>query len=940
MLAQKPRQLVADIGKHMKILTSILVGLAATASLTACGTDDVLVTAGPTGDAIADGDAAVLDENTAEIFDIAVAETGIDAGIDATVGPELPDSILVAELPSIDVGPACPGEVGCACESDAGCPAASACLENENGKICAAPCTSDQPCVAGYTCAALPGDPSTTDDDKAVCVSKFPTSCDPCKTSATCTSLGNPQAVCAGSVPPAGLSGWFCSNACKNTNDCPSGNDCVPGSTVDGALGNFCRPYSGACVCSESAKTKQLSTTCAATGKLPDGTPIVGCVGVRICDKDGLSPCSAPVPSAEICDGVDNDCNGVTDDAAKGLQFCDDFQICTDDACKGATCTHTPNAIACDDGTACTEKDVCKTNACGGTPIVCDDKNVCTSDSCDAKLGCQNVPNNLVCDDGDPCTGADNCVAAKCMSGDNICACAADSDCASKEDGNACNGKLFCSKVKAPFVCKVNPATVIQCDPAGDSVCAMSTCNPIDGKCTPVGQNKGVACDDGSVCTVGETCAGALCQAGVASNCDDGNACTDDSCDDKLGCAHKANAAQCNDANGCTMGDACADSTCKGVVNDCDDKNLCTTDACDPLVGCKYTANKEVCDDGDACTGGDVCTNGKCTGAVNSCPCKVNNGGCGVNASCAAGANGLPVCTPCLAGFQLVGSVCADIDECKIPNSCAAEATCANTAGAFTCTCNKGYTGNGKTCADIDECSIKPLDCAPTATCVNTKGSYTCVCPIGVGGDGKTCGKKGGSADTAAASCLEIYTLDPKSADGAYWLDIDGAGPIAAAQYQCDMKNGGWTLVIADNFESDSPASWSAGKVSACGKFGKILGGADQFGAGATTTKTVGAPVHTTAKLTMNYIRIDTWDNEHGFVKVDGVQVWTAKGFYLSFSSGTWECGGKYITDESWDVAWTGAHSAKTIAVTATSDLNEAADNESFGIDNVVVWVK
>jgi MYXO-CTERM domain-containing protein len=29
-------------------------------------------------------------------------------------------------------------------------------------------------------------------------------------------------------------------------------------------------------------------------------------------------------------------------------------------------------------------------------------------------------------------------------------------------------------------------------------------------------------------------------------------------------------------------------------------------------------------------------------------------------------------------------------------------ATCANTAGAFTCTCNGGFTGDGETCVPID----------------------------------------------------------------------------------------------------------------------------------------------------------------------------------------------------------------------------------------------
>ena len=40
-----------------------------------------------------------------------------------------------------------------------------------------------------------------------------------------------------------------------------------------------------------------------------------------------------------------------------------------------------------------------------------------------------------------------------------------------------------------------------------------------------------------------------------------------------------------------------------------------------------------------------------------------------------------------------------DRDECATNNdNCDANATCDNTAGSFTCTCNSGYSGNGVSC--------------------------------------------------------------------------------------------------------------------------------------------------------------------------------------------------------------------------------------------------
>ncbi len=93
-------------------------------------------------------------------------------------------------------------------------------------------------------------------------------------------------------------------------------------------------------------------------------------------------------------------------------------------------------------------------------------------------------------------------------------------------------------------------------------------------------------------------------------------------------------------------------------------------------------------------------------------------------------------------GFACMGepSMCNDIDECSdMSDNCNPNATCENTVGSFTCTCNAGFTGDGVNCADINECNEGSDNCDANATCNNTQGSFSCSCNPGFEGDGVTC---------------------------------------------------------------------------------------------------------------------------------------------------------------------------------------------------------
>jgi hypothetical protein len=105
-------------------------------------------------------------------------------------------------------------------------------------------------------------------------------------------------------------------------------------------------------------------------------------------------------------------------------------------------------------------------------------------------------------------------------------------------------------------------------------------------------------------------------------DCDDGNVCTDESCDTDLGCVVTENSAPCDDGNACTQTDGCQEGTCIGsdpVV--CSAADQCHAEGvCDPTTGiCSNPGEPDgtPCDDGLRSTKTDVCMVGHCVGLKN-----------------------------------------------------------------------------------------------------------------------------------------------------------------------------------------------------------------------------------------------------------------------------------------------------------------------------------
>jgi hypothetical protein len=149
------------------------------------------------------------------------------------------------------------------------------------------------------------------------------------------------------------------------------------------------------------------------------------------------------------------------------------------------------------------------------------------------------------------------------------------------------------------------------------NVCTTDSCSSASGTC--VNTNNTVSCNDGNACTTGDICGGGTCAGTDASaqDCDDDNVCTTDSCDAQTGCVNTNNTAPCSDGSACTTADTCAGGSCVGgVAPNCDDTNGCTDDSCNPATGCVNTNNTNSCDDNNACTTADTCSSGSCVGGA------------------------------------------------------------------------------------------------------------------------------------------------------------------------------------------------------------------------------------------------------------------------------------------------------------------------------------
>ena len=704
-----------------------LTGTALLVFVVACGSD-------PESSSVDLGTGADASTGDTASFDVILQPDADAAQADIQLPDVRPDT---AEDAGTDGDSAACRTLGCPCETDGEC-ASGYCIEGvERGEfVCSEFCDGTCPDPA-YECVLLE---NAGGDAVRLCVPSADRQCQPCRIGRDC---GGTTTVCADMID-----GTFCAADCSDEGTCLSGNSCRPYDD-NGELVDVCLPDLGVCSgCYD-----------------PDGDRFgrgLACLG-RDCDEEDRDVNSG---APEICDGIDQNCNG---DADEGFDLVTDLHNCG--GC-GVVCDATNGTAVCVGGT-------CGFEGCEDGWADC---NLRPADGCETDL---TSPENCgTCAEleglpGEPC--------GICSDGVWVCDDADGVECVgASEEGirNACGG---CRDllVEPGIACGACGTGAFECLGTEATLCIDGTNCPPTEPIVSIVPATPTALDSLSCAILVESIdrdGDAVTyrfqweRFGIFERVGSTLASSELDIDDQWNCVAIPTDGIDEGAEGRSPGviirDPCTDGELNGNESDLDCGG-------DPLLigGEAHVCPR--CSSGDECVIDDDCIIGYfCDGTCQRQVCPVGELFCVGDDRWLCDAR---------------GASSTFINECVL--GCA--------AGACEAGCGDGVVGPGEVCDEGPENSdTEPdscrTDCSPPR------------CGDGVVDVREECDGGDACSDiceiTSSASCLFLLGSGVTE-DGLYSIDPDGDGGIEPQMRYCDMTTdgGGWTLTYI--VRNDVPAS-------------------------------------------------------------------------------------------------------------------------------------
>jgi len=251
------------------------------------------------------------------------------------------------EVSMFDTGGPPVGGFGYPCEDNSDC-LAGYCVETWKGKVCSDTCVEECP-EDGWHCSLIA---NSCPDCQYICIPQFVHLCQPCKDNNDC---GGELVETGDRCVDYGPFGKFCGGECYFDSDCPSEYICQDFDIGGEVLGQ-CMPESGVCDCNDLSVKKGLTTICYNQNEYGI------CYGEKECTPSGLADCDATFPKPEECNSLDDNCDGMIDNSIPQMdcEVANAFGVC-----RGSYLCQDGNLI-CDAPQAKTELCNCMDDDCDG----------------------------------------------------------------------------------------------------------------------------------------------------------------------------------------------------------------------------------------------------------------------------------------------------------------------------------------------------------------------------------------------------------------------------------------------------------------------------------------------------------------------------------------------------------------------------------------------